>query len=80
MHLLTVPKPGAPRDLLWQRFASVLDLEGVAIRAGHHCAQPLMTRFGVAATVRASVAFYNTAEDVAALLAALRKSVTVFRG
>ena len=59
---------------------TVLDLEGVAVRAGHHCVQPLMSRFGLVATVRASVAFYNTPEDVAALVAAVRKSIAVFRG
>jgi len=59
---------------------TVLDREGVAVRAGHHCVQPLMSRFGLVATVRASVAFYNTPEDVAALVAAVRKSIAVFRG
>jgi cysteine desulfurase/selenocysteine lyase len=42
---------------------TILDEEGVAIRAGHHCTQPLMQRFGVAATARASFAFYNTREE-----------------
>ena len=46
---------------------SILDGEGVAIRAGHHCAQPLMDRLGVPATARASFAFYNTPEEVEAL-------------
>ena len=50
-----------------------LDHEGVAVRTGHHCCQPLMDRFNVPATVRASFAFYNTTEDVDALVAALRK-------
>lgn len=59
---------------------TVLDLEGVCVRAGHHCAQPLMTRFGVPATVRASFAFYNTVEEADALGRALRKAVEVFRG
>ena len=59
---------------------TVLDLEGIAVRAGHHCVQPLMARFGVAASVRASVSFYNTPEDVDALLAGLEKCVEVFRG
>ena len=40
---------------------TILDQEGIAIRAGHHCAMPLMQRFGVPATARASLAFYNTA-------------------
>ncbi len=47
---------------------TVLDAEGVAVRAGHHCAQPLMERFGVPATARASFAFYNTMDDVTALV------------
>jgi cysteine desulfurase/selenocysteine lyase len=50
-----------------------LDREGIAVRTGHHCCQPLMNRFNVPATVRASFAFYNTTEDVDALVAALRK-------
>ncbi|NMG46194.1 SufS family cysteine desulfurase [Aromatoleum toluvorans] len=57
---------------------SILDHEGVAVRTGHHCAMPLMERFGVAATVRASFALYNTHEDVAALFAALEKVPEVF--
>ena len=50
---------------------TVVDREGVAIRTGHHCAQPVMDRFGVPATARASFAMYNTIEDVDALVAAL---------
>ena len=50
-----------------------LDREGIAVRTGHHCCQPLMERFNVPATVRASFAFYNTTDDVDALVAALRK-------
>jgi cysteine desulfurase / selenocysteine lyase len=53
--------------------ATLLDLEGVAIRSGHHCAHPLMQRFGVPATCRASLAFYNTHEEVDAFVAALTK-------
>jgi cysteine desulfurase/selenocysteine lyase len=50
---------------------TILDNEGIAIRAGHHCAQPVMERFGVPATARASFAFYNTLEEVDALVAGL---------
>jgi cysteine desulfurase / selenocysteine lyase len=50
---------------------TILDSEGVAIRAGHHCAQPVMERFGVPATARASFAFYNTLEEVDAFIAGL---------
>lgn len=52
---------------------TVLDTEGVAIRVGHHCAQPLMDDLGVPATARASFAFYNSHEDVEAFLRAMRK-------
>ncbi|MCZ6483228.1 MAG: aminotransferase class V-fold PLP-dependent enzyme, partial [Alphaproteobacteria bacterium] len=57
---------------------TILDHEGIAIRAGHHCAQPLMDRFGVAATARASFGLYNTREDVDALVAGVRKAVEFF--
>jgi cysteine desulfurase/selenocysteine lyase len=50
---------------------TVLDNQGIAVRAGHHCAQPLMERFGVPATVRASLALYNTREDVDSLVSGL---------
>jgi cysteine desulfurase/selenocysteine lyase len=52
---------------------TILDVEGVAIRTGHHCAQPVMQRFGVPATARASFAFYNTKEEVDAFIKALHK-------
>ena len=58
--------------------ATILDREGVAVRAGHHCTQPVMQRFGVPATVRASFGLYNTREDVDALVAGLRTVVEVF--
>ena len=57
---------------------TVLDREGVAIRTGHHCAQPVMDRFGVPATCRASFAFYNTKEEVDALIRAVGKVLEVF--
>jgi cysteine desulfurase/selenocysteine lyase len=58
-----------PHDL-----ATIVDQEGVCIRAGHHCAQPLMRRLGVPATARASLYLYNTRDDVDALVAALDKA------
>ncbi len=58
---------------------TVVDSEGVAIRTGHHCAMPLMQRYGVAATARASFALYNTREEVDALAAALWKVKEVFK-
>jgi cysteine desulfurase/selenocysteine lyase len=57
---------------------TVLDTEGVAVRAGHHCAQPVMDRFGVPATTRASFAFYNTIDDVEALVRAVIKVKEIF--
>jgi len=57
---------------------AVLDDDGIAIRAGHHCAQPVMRRFGVPATARASFAFYNTREEVDALVRAVCRVRTVF--
>ncbi len=52
---------------------TILDYEGVAIRTGHHCAQPVMKRFGIPATARASFAFYNTKEEVDVLVKAIHK-------
>ena len=62
-----------PHDL-----GTVLDEDGVAIRAGHHCAQPLMRRFGVPATARASFSVYNTAADVEALGRGIERARTLF--
>jgi len=58
--------------------ASILDREGVAVRAGHHCCQPLMDRLGLPATVRASLALYTTAEEIDALADAVRRVRGVF--
>jgi cysteine desulfurase/selenocysteine lyase len=58
--------------------AQVLDHEGIAVRAGHHCAQPLMTRFGVAGTVRASFAYYNTLDEIDALVRGLSAAREAF--
>lgn len=58
---------------------AVLDAEGVAIRAGHHCAQPLMKSLGVTATARVSFGLYNTSEDIERLAAALRRCIEIFR-
>jgi cysteine desulfurase/selenocysteine lyase len=62
-----------PHDL-----GTVVDREGVAIRTGQHCAQPVMDRLGIPATARASLAMYNTREDIDALVAALHKARKVF--
>jgi cysteine desulfurase/selenocysteine lyase len=57
---------------------TILDMEGVAVRAGHHCAMPVMKRFGLPATARASLAFYNTRSDIDALVKAIHKAIEVF--
>ncbi|MBO0910715.1 MAG: cysteine desulfurase [Acidobacteria bacterium] len=57
---------------------TILDREGIAIRTGHHCAQPIMDRFGIPATARASFAFYNTKEEVDRLAEGIRKVQEVF--
>lgn len=56
-----------------EEVGKALNQEGIAVRAGHHCAQPILRRFGLEATVRASLAFYNTCAEVDALIAALRR-------
>lgn len=56
----------------------LLNEQGIAVRTGHHCAQPLMERLGVPGTVRASFSFYNTMSDVEALLAGIRKAQSLF--
>ena len=63
-----------PHDL-----GTVLDQEGVAVRTGHHCTQPLMERFGVPATARASFGLYNTEAEVDRLATGLRTALEVFR-
>ena len=57
---------------------TILDREGIAIRTGHHCAMPVMDRFGIPATARASLAFYNTKEEIDALVAGIHKVKEVF--
>src|SRR5213593_547575 len=58
---------------------SVLDQEGIAIRAGHHCTQPLMQRFGVPATSRVSPAIYNTRDEIDAVTKGLYRVIEMFR-
>ena len=67
----------------WKAFiphdiGTVLDRQGIAVRTGHHCAQPVMDRFGVPATTRASLAFYNTTAEIDALAAGLAKVKEMF--
>ena len=57
---------------------TILDQDGIAIRTGQHCAQPVMDRFGVPATARASFGLYNTATEIDALVAGVKKVIEVF--
>ncbi|MDE2938196.1 MAG: cysteine desulfurase [Chloroflexota bacterium] len=57
---------------------TILDAEGIAVRTGHHCAQPLMDRYGVPATARASLAFYNTKEEIDTLVRGIDRVIEVF--
>jgi cysteine desulfurase/selenocysteine lyase len=77
----TAPQKAAVLSFLLDGFTpeqvgEALDREGIAVRAGHHCAQPIMRRFGHEGTVRASLAFYNTRQDIDALISALRRIAT----
>ena len=56
----------------------LMDQQGIALRSGHHCAEPLLDRFGVTSTLRASFALYNTEADVHAFVAALRRALSFF--
>jgi len=66
------------RDIHAHDIGTILDHEGIAIRAGHHCAMPVMKRFGIPATARASLAFYNTREELEALAKGIQKAIEVF--
>jgi cysteine desulfurase/selenocysteine lyase len=57
---------------------TILDQEGIAIRSGHHCAQPVMQKYGIPATARASFAFYNTVEEIESLVRGIQKVKEVF--
>ncbi|MGB5625984.1 MAG: cysteine desulfurase [Woeseiaceae bacterium] len=65
-------------DIHSHDLGTILDHQGIAIRTGHHCAMPVMTRFGISGTSRASIAFYNTTDDVDRLIKALLKCKQVF--
>jgi len=67
------------KDVHAHDIGTILDQEGIAIRTGHHCAQPVMQRFGVAATARASLALYNTREEIDTMVKTLYKVVEVFQ-
>jgi cysteine desulfurase/selenocysteine lyase len=57
---------------------TILDNEGIAVRAGHHCAMPVMERFGIAGTARASFALYNTFDEIDALAAGIERVQRMF--
>ena len=57
---------------------TILDREGIAVRTGHHCAQPVMDRFDIAATIRASIGMYNTREEIDVLVAGLGRVQEIF--
>jgi cysteine desulfurase / selenocysteine lyase len=59
--------------------ATILDRQGIAVRAGHHCAQPVMDRYGLSATSRASLAFYNTRDEIDALVQGIESVQEVFQ-
>lgn len=65
-------------DIHHMDMGTLLDRLGIAVRTGHHCAQPLMDRLGILGTVRASFALYNTKEDVDALVAGIRRVSQMF--
>jgi cysteine desulfurase/selenocysteine lyase len=65
-------------DIHAHDLGTILDHDGIAIRSGHHCAQPVMDRFGVPATARVSLAVYNTREEIDAVVTALHKAIEVF--
>jgi cysteine desulfurase/selenocysteine lyase len=58
---------------------TMLDEDGIAVRTGHHCAQPVMERYGIPATTRASFAFYNTTEEIDRLVASVHKTIELVR-
>ena len=66
-------------DLPSDEVARLLDREGIAVRSGHHCAQPTMQRYGVPGTLRASLAFYNTYDEIEALVLALHRARKLLR-
>jgi cysteine desulfurase/selenocysteine lyase len=57
----------------------LLDQQGIAVRTGHHCTQPLMERFGVSGTTRASFACFNTVEEIDSMVTATKKAVKMLR-
>ena len=73
MQMSFVMEAAHPHDI-----GTILDRRGIAIRAGHHCAQPVMDRFNIPGTARASFSIYNDREDVDRLVAGLHKVLEIF--
>ena len=65
-------------DIHSHDIGTILDHQGIAVRTGHHCAMPVMQRFGIAGTARASLALYNNRDDVDRLIAGLHKVREIF--
>ena len=80
MHRIALARAffGCPSVLCLDEPDAALDAHGVAVRTGHHCAMPVMERYRVPATVRASFALYNTRDEVDALFSGLRKAQEMF--
>ncbi len=74
--ILSFVVPGVPS----QRISEFLDRQGIAVRVGHHCAQPSLRRFGLDGTIRPSIAFYNTFAEIEELVWAIRKSIRLEQG
>ena len=79
----TSPRKGAVLsftlgDIHPHDIGTILDAEGIAIRTGHHCAQPVMERYDIPATARASMSFYNTKEEIDTLVAGIDKVLEIF--
>ncbi len=74
------PSDELQADIHPHDIGTILDAEGIAIRTGHHCAMPLMERYGLAATARISLAFYNTKEEIDVVVKALDRVRRVFEG
>jgi cysteine desulfurase/selenocysteine lyase len=73
------PCPSLLDDIHPHDLGTILDRYGIAIRAGHHCAQPVMKHFGVPGTARISLAFYNKREEIDALASRLMEAKKVFK-
>ena len=65
-------------DIHSHDIGTILDHQGIAVRTGHHCAMPVMQRFGISGTARASLALYNNRDDVDRLVAGLHKAKEIF--